>query len=255
HRRAECLTSRPHGRGAAGALRGGVRRCPLEGRGPRADLASPGMAARDGAAGTPRGPGRRRAGPGMGGVRRRRLGAGRGADERLCPVRPRDRRRRRRLGSARTGGGGAPGRPRDGPRGSGPLPPPPTGGPARRGGRRGLTSLWGSWPPWGTMRRLARRSAGERTHARVAEWQTRCLQVAVSARAWGFKSPLSHHCPESRLTKGDSYDNAMAEALNSLFKAECIRNPFMRPQGGWKSVGDVEIAVAEYVDWYNHRRL
>jgi len=56
-------------------------------------------------------------------------------------------------------------------------------------------------------------------------------------------------------SKGDSYDNAMAEALNSLFKAECIRNPVMRPAGGWKNVGDVEIAVAEYIDWYNHRRL
>ncbi len=56
-------------------------------------------------------------------------------------------------------------------------------------------------------------------------------------------------------SKGDSYDNAMAEAFNSLFKAECIRNPIMRPKGGWKSVGDVELAVAEYVDWFNHRRL
>lgn len=56
-------------------------------------------------------------------------------------------------------------------------------------------------------------------------------------------------------SKGDSYDNAMAEALNSLFKAECIRNPRMRPNGGWKNVSDVEIAVAEYIDWYNHRRL
>ena len=56
-------------------------------------------------------------------------------------------------------------------------------------------------------------------------------------------------------SKGDSYDNAMAEALNSLFKAEYIRNPVTRPKGGWKSVGDVEIAVTEYVDWINHRRL
>ena len=56
-------------------------------------------------------------------------------------------------------------------------------------------------------------------------------------------------------SKGDSYDNAMAEALNSLFKAECIRNPVTRPKGGWKSVVDVEIAVAEYGDWFNHRRL
>jgi len=56
-------------------------------------------------------------------------------------------------------------------------------------------------------------------------------------------------------SKGDSYDNAMAEAFNSLFKAECIRNPIMRPNGGWKSVSDVELAVAEYADWFNHRRL
>ena len=56
-------------------------------------------------------------------------------------------------------------------------------------------------------------------------------------------------------SKGDSYDNAMAEAFNSLFKAECIRNPAMRPKRGWANVSDVELAVAEYVDWFNHRRL
>jgi len=56
-------------------------------------------------------------------------------------------------------------------------------------------------------------------------------------------------------SRGDSYDNAMAEVLNSLFKAECIRNPLMRPTGGWKNVAVVEIAVAEYIDWYNYRRL
>jgi len=56
-------------------------------------------------------------------------------------------------------------------------------------------------------------------------------------------------------SKGDSYDNAMAEAFNALFKAELIRNPAARPTGGWKSITDVEIAVAEYIDWYNHRRL
>jgi hypothetical protein len=36
-------------------------------------------------------------------------------------------------------------------------------------------------------------------------------------------------------SKGDSYDNAMAEALNSLFKAECIRNPVMRGSS-WRSI-------------------
>ncbi len=34
----------------------------------------------------------------------------------------------------------------------------------------------------------------------------------------------------------------MAEALNSLFKAECVRNLVMRPKAGWKSVGNVERA-------------
>ena len=56
-------------------------------------------------------------------------------------------------------------------------------------------------------------------------------------------------------SKGNSYDNALAEAFNSLFKAECIRNPAMRPKGGWASIRDVEIAVAEYIDWFNERRL
>jgi len=48
---------------------------------------------------------------------------------------------------------------------------------------------------------------------------------------------------------GDSYDNALAEAFNSLFKAELVRN-----KGPWKSIDDLEIAVAEYIDWFNHRR-
>jgi len=51
-------------------------------------------------------------------------------------------------------------------------------------------------------------------------------------------------------SKGDSYDNAMADAFNSLFKAELVRN-----QGPWRSIDDLEIAVAEYIDWFNHRRL
>ena len=51
-------------------------------------------------------------------------------------------------------------------------------------------------------------------------------------------------------SRGDSYDNALAEAFNSLFKAELVRN-----RGPWKSIDDLEIAVAEYLDWFNHRRL
>ena len=51
-------------------------------------------------------------------------------------------------------------------------------------------------------------------------------------------------------SRGDSYDNAMAEAFNSIFKAELVRN-----KGPWQGIGDLEPAVAAYVEWYNHRRL
>jgi putative transposase len=44
--------------------------------------------------------------------------------------------------------------------------------------------------------------------------------------------------------------DALAEAFNSLFKAELVRN-----RGPWKSITDLEIAVVEYIDWFNHRRL
>lgn len=53
-------------------------------------------------------------------------------------------------------------------------------------------------------------------------------------------------------SRGDSYDNALAEAFNSLFKAELIRN---RHKGPWRDIDDLEIAVAEYIDWFNHRRI
>jgi len=51
-------------------------------------------------------------------------------------------------------------------------------------------------------------------------------------------------------SRGDSYDNAMAESFNSLFKWELIY-----PQGPWRSLDDVEYATLGYIDWFNHRRL
>jgi putative transposase len=51
-------------------------------------------------------------------------------------------------------------------------------------------------------------------------------------------------------SKGDSYDNAMAEAFNSLYKAELVRN-----KGPWRGIDDLEMATVEYIDWYNNRRL
>ncbi len=51
-------------------------------------------------------------------------------------------------------------------------------------------------------------------------------------------------------SKGDSYDNAMAETLIGLYKTELIRR-----RGPWKGIDDVELATLEWVDWFNHRRL
>jgi transposase InsO family protein len=49
---------------------------------------------------------------------------------------------------------------------------------------------------------------------------------------------------------GDSYDNALAETIIGLFKAEVIWN-----SGPWRNVEDVEFATLEWVDWFNNRRL
>jgi putative transposase len=51
---------------------------------------------------------------------------------------------------------------------------------------------------------------------------------------------------------GDSYDNALAETINGLFKTEVIRHPNRRP---WKSIDEIEYATLEWVDWFNNRRL
>jgi putative transposase len=51
-------------------------------------------------------------------------------------------------------------------------------------------------------------------------------------------------------SKGDSYDNAAAESLNSLYKKELIES-----DGPWKGVSDVALATLEWVSWYNKERL
>ena len=49
---------------------------------------------------------------------------------------------------------------------------------------------------------------------------------------------------------GDSYDNALAETINGLYKTEVIRR-----RGPWRSFEAVEFATLEWVDWFNNRRL
>jgi transposase InsO family protein len=51
-------------------------------------------------------------------------------------------------------------------------------------------------------------------------------------------------------SRGDSYDNALAETINGLYKAEVIHR-----RGPWKTRASVELATLEWVSWFNHHRL
>jgi putative transposase len=51
-------------------------------------------------------------------------------------------------------------------------------------------------------------------------------------------------------SRGDSYDNALAETIIGLYKTELIRR-----RGPWRGLDEVEYATLEWVDWFNHRRL
>jgi putative transposase len=51
-------------------------------------------------------------------------------------------------------------------------------------------------------------------------------------------------------SKGDSYDNALAETVNGLYKTELIRR-----RGPWRTVDHLEVETAKWVDWWNNRRL
>ena len=96
------------------------------------------------------------------------------------------------------------------------------------------------------------------------------LEMAIFARKDSIGSELVHHSDRGvqytsirytqRLedigavrsvgSKGDSYDNAAAEAVNSLYKKELINR-----EGPWQGAGDVTVATAEWVSWYNNERL
>ena len=51
-------------------------------------------------------------------------------------------------------------------------------------------------------------------------------------------------------SRGDSYDNALAESVIGLYKTEVIHR-----RGPWRHLESVELATLEWVDWFNHRRL
>ncbi|MCP6379563.1 integrase core domain-containing protein, partial [Klebsiella pneumoniae] len=73
------------------------------------------------------------------------------------------------------------------------------------------------------------------------------LEQALYARQPHRAGGLIHH--SDRGSKGDSYDNALAETINGLYKAELIYRQ------SWKSREAVEMATLKWVHWYNHQRL
>ena len=62
----------------------------------------------------------------------------------------------------------------------------------------------------------------------------------------------AEHAVASVGSKGDSYDNALAESINGLYKSELIYN---ETQGPWRTVEDVELATLGWVHWWNTTRL
>jgi putative transposase len=51
-------------------------------------------------------------------------------------------------------------------------------------------------------------------------------------------------------SRGDSFDNALAETIIGLYKTELIRR-----RGTWRGLDEVEYATLDWLDWFNHRRL
>ena len=80
-----------------------------------------------------------------------------------------------------------------------------------------------------------------------------CTIAIEAANTSAFDTPSAWPRPVSSPSVGsvgDSYDNALAETINGLYKAEVIHR-----RGPWRSFEAVEFATLEWVDWFNNRRL
>ncbi len=116
----------------------------------------------------------------------------------------------------------------------------------------------------------ARRSSGGGEQDSTCRLRPGCARAALHDRRPVHRGGLVHHSDRGsqyvsikyteRLAEagiepsvgsvGDSYDNALAETINGLYKAEVIHR-----RGPWRSFEAVEYATLEWVDWFNHRRL
>lgn len=118
---------------------------------------------------------------------------------------------------------------------------------------------------------FARRIVGWRVSSTMAtDFVLDALEQALYARQPDSDDALIHHSDRGsqyvsiryteRLaeagiepsvgSKGDSYDNALAETINGLYKAELIHR-----RAPWKTKESVELATLEWVSWFNHHRL
>ena len=118
---------------------------------------------------------------------------------------------------------------------------------------------------------FARRIVGWRVSSSLrTDFVLEALEQAIYARGGAAPSGLVHHSDRGtqylsmrytdRLadagiapsvgSRGDAYDNALAESVIGLFKTEVIRR-----QGPWRSLEAVEFATLTWVDWFNTRRL
>ncbi|MFR9800641.1 IS3 family transposase, partial [Streptomyces sp. MS06] len=83
---------------------------------------------------------------------------------------------------------------------------------------------------------------GELVHHSDAGSQYTSFRLAEHLDAAGIAASIG--------SVGDAYDNALMESTIGLYKTELIK-----PQRPWKTLSQVELATAEWIDWYNHRRL
>jgi putative transposase len=83
---------------------------------------------------------------------------------------------------------------------------------------------------------------GELVHHSDAGSQYTSFRLAEHLEAAGIAASIG--------SVGDAYDNALMESTIGLYKTELIK-----PQRPWRTWSQVELATAEWVDWYNHRRL
>lgn len=118
---------------------------------------------------------------------------------------------------------------------------------------------------------FARRIVGWRvSNSLRADIALDALEQALHDRQMGENEQLIHHSDRGvqyvairyadRLSDaciapsvgsvGDSYDNALAETINGLYKTEVIRQ-----RGPWRNIEAVEFATLEWVDWFNNRRI